>query len=230
MIILWIVEMRDSGGRGGHTIADMHDQSLRPYSGYGVLDAGTESVVAMGARHDASFYTDYHTAYHGHHLDSSAVVLPTYTNFFNTSCMDQQQQQHEQLKHEPGVAASTEYMTSHGENHHYAGEAQRYSSTLVPPPLAIPMSHDVFSTTTASESINRDHDMESLRRELAYKCPRSSDLLMAITSTADATVREHGSATSGVSSDDDDAPDELARPSSTPCQTRNNHLLGRLLD
>lgn len=212
--------MRESGGQGGRNVGDVHEHSLRPPYGYGA----PEPIAGGLQHHNAAFYTDYQAAaYHAHNLDSSSAVLPTYTNFFNTSCVEQQQQQqqqHEMMKHEP----ITEYMSCAGGNQ-YSGETERYSSSLVPP-VAIPMGHDVFSTTTASESIHRDHNMESLRRELAYKCPRSSDLLMAITRTADATVREHGSHTSGVSSDDDEVPDELVRQSSSPC---NHHPVRRTL-
>jgi len=204
-------DMRESGGRDEHTIAEIHENSLRPYSyGAHLHQEPTESVITMEVRshHNVTFLTDYHP----YHLDSSATsssaLLPTYTNFFHTSCVD-----NHHLKHEP--ADTPRYMTS-PESHYGHGEERYQSSATLAPPVAIPVNHDVFSTTTASESIHRDHHLESLRRELAYKCPRSSDLLMAITSTADAAVREHGSATSGVSSDDDEAPEELARPFLTP--------------
>ena len=77
-------------------------------------------------------------------------------------------------------------------------------------PAVVPLSnHFVYSSSSVSthggmpsgpaENINRD--IEALRRELAWKCPQSNDILTAITSSAEAAVQDHRN---GDGDDDED--------------------------
>lgn len=130
---------------------------------------------------------------------SSSSQANAYTNFFNTTgCFPSD--------HNPVAVTQMSYVTT--EIH----DEGRYLS--LPPRIAI---NGNFSTGTCSRvnvqsegSINRD--MELFRREIAFKCPKSSDLLLAITTSADAAVREHGSGSAGSahSSDSEEVPDVQA--------------------
>nr|PNR31862.1 hypothetical protein PHYPA_025985 [Physcomitrium patens] len=127
---------------------------------------------------------------------SSSSQANAYTNFFNTTgCFPSD--------HNPVAVTQMSYVTT--EIH----DEGRYLS--LPPRIA---TNGNFSTGTCSRvnvqsegSINRD--MELFRREIAFKCPKSSDLLLAITTSADAAVREHGSGSAGSahSSDSEEVPD-----------------------
>ena len=70
-----------------------------------------------------------------------------------------------------------------------------------------PVNFGYSSTQAAGETINRD--IETLRHDLAFKCPRSNDLLIAITKTADAAVQEHRTTDD---EDDDEEDDDDPRP------------------
>ena len=64
----------------------------------------------------------------------------------------------------------------------------------------VPVYSNVYHERAAPPMPNMNRDMETMRKELAFKCPRSNDLLTAITKTVETTVQEHGT----PEKDDDD--------------------------
>ncbi|KAG0565220.1 hypothetical protein KC19_8G174600 [Ceratodon purpureus] len=184
------------------------EYSLRPYS-YGaphLMDqyrAQPESshVVPMEVHQDVYYTNLCHSAYSSgdpyNGSSSNSALLSanaTYTNFFNQGCRSDNDSIN---RRQPEL--QSQYVPS--TDNHYS-----YNSSVPPSNATSPRNHYAYSssvntlgTLVPGENINRD--MESLRQELAYKCPRSDDLLMAITKTAEATVQEHGTA-----DEDDDNP------------------------
>lgn len=198
---------RNQSGRGnGQTSVVDFAQRLEEHSSfqpYSFMEQQTPSASVNVDSEARSCLTSSHNVYN---TSSSA-----YTNFFNTTAYLPE-------CHTMRPPAPPTYITT--DTHRREG----YSTSPFAPScsnfstLNCSAAHDMAS----EGSINRD--MEKFQQELAYKCPRSSDLLLAITTSANTAVREHGSSAerrrrgnsglfgnmSLLTEDEDDAPDAQA--------------------
>ena len=213
-----------------HQQVGEHGSALRPYSF--VEEMSTESDmhdeqqqqqqgINPTSQHAFYEYSFYHPSYNvdmssNNHMTSSDTNFGVTANYMPAAphAAPESNQQDVVMRPVASVMNSAAMMNMTGSyNNIFPGA---YNNNHIPNATVISNVNgevQLMQSSAAGMSLNRD--MKELRRELL--CPRSSDLLLAITKSATRIVQEHTTTTSSgsLSGASSDADDEIAEQASS---------------